>query len=295
MEICVLTPLCDRMGNTVCMYQSGPVNVGNVGFYLLIWGIVPEIGLEEPCAPDVICSFLGINILPSLPHRFWICSSILWLWQNSRGWIPDRGREWGIIFRQAAQIFSLTAGVISVALLEGLNFLPSPRRSGFHFDCFALTSECFHVRRRLGEVLMGWVLVCHLSATLSYPESLPQPQYLSGHNVTAHEPNLLPPSLHAAFFAPFITCKGFLSPFPNLYNFYNNHSLQPVNTLLFVADWPGDNLDNYCGDHVIDSTALGWWVGDGIYFTAGKLSARMLPWGMKGISAAEFHGIYVFL
>lgn len=130
---------------------------------------------------------------------------------------------------------------------------------------------------------------------LSYPESLPQPQYLSGHNVTAHEPNLLPPSLHAAFFAPFITCKGFLSPFPNLYNFYNNHSLQPVNTLLFVADWPGDNLDNYCGDHVIDSTALGWWVGDGIYFTAGKLSARMLPWGMKGISAAEFHGIYVFL
>lgn len=105
MEICVLTPLCDRMGNTVCMYQSGPVNVGNVGFYLLIWGIVPEIGLEEPCAPDVICSFLGINILPSLPHRFCIYSSILWLWQNSRGWIPDRGREWGIIFRQAVPDF----------------------------------------------------------------------------------------------------------------------------------------------------------------------------------------------
>lgn len=36
-------------------------------------------------------------------------------------------------------------------------------------------------------------------------------------------------------------------------------------------------------------------MGDGIYFVAGKLSARMLPWERKGASETEFHGIYVFL
>ncbi|PKU33881.1 glycerophosphodiester phosphodiesterase hypothetical protein [Limosa lapponica baueri] len=39
-------------------------------------------------------------------------------------------------------------------------------------------------------------------------------------------------------------------------------------TTMKSTDWPGDNLDNYRGDHVIDSTALGRRMGDGIYFTA---------------------------
>lgn len=148
-DLCPDTSVWHRMGNTVCMYQSGSVNVGNVGFYLLIWGIIPGIGLEEPCAPDVICSFLGINFLPSFPHRFWICSSILWLWQNSRGWIPDRGREWGIIFRQAAQIFSLCSWSY---------FRGTSRR----FELFTFTTEvrfsfwllCFDL----------WVLPCEKEA-----------------------------------------------------------------------------------------------------------------------------------
>lgn len=203
-----------RMGNTVCMYQSGSVNVGNVGFYLLIWAITPETGLEEPCAPDVICSFLGINFLPSLPRRFWICSSILWLWQNSRGWIPHRGREWGIIFRQTAQIFSL----YSWSYFRG---------TSQRFELFTFTAEvtfsfwllCFDLwvlprEREAGGgpegLSLGLSPQCHHCPTQS-----PQPQYLLCQvTMWQHEPNLLPPSLHAAFFTPFSlhfpTCTIFI-------------------------------------------------------------------------------------
>jgi len=79
----------------------------------------------------------------------------------------------------------------------------------------------------------------------------------------------------ACSFKPFITYKSFLCPFPKL---CDNDRLRFVNTLIFFADWPDDNLDNYRGDYVVNSTALGRRMGDGIYFTASKFSPRMVLW-----------------